>query len=135
VPAAFGVDVGDTSGCQTLAGAEPSLLCPIDGGIVEYVQVRDALAEYRLVAGPDDGVAADGEPACADGRGEERAWATPDAPTAVAGRYLCRVVDGRAELWWTVYDDDVLAHASRRDGDLAALFTWWRAQESTRGHP
>jgi hypothetical protein len=30
-------------------------------------------------------------------------------------------------MWWTVDDARVLAYATRSDGDLAALFSWWRA--------
>ena len=125
-PVTFAASVGDTTGCQSLAGSEPQLLCPIPDGVVEYTQVDDAQASYRLVAGADDGVGARGEAACAHGRADERAWARTGAPTVVAGRYLCRVTDDRAEIWWTVYDGHLVGHAFRRDDDLAALFAWWR---------
>ena len=69
-----------------------------------------------------------GEAACARGRDDERSWSRPDAPDRVAGRYRCQVAATRAEMWWTVDDAGVLAHATRTDGDLAALFSWWRAR-------
>jgi hypothetical protein len=136
-PAAFGVEVGDATGCQTLAGTEPQLLCPMPGGVVEYLQVADPGAAYRRVAGRDDEIAARGEAACASGHPEARAWARPEAPDTVAGRYLCRVFEDRAELWWTVDDAKLLGHASRRDADLASLFDWWRArsEHARADHP
>jgi hypothetical protein len=129
----FDAAVGDITGCQSLAGAEPQLLCPFPDGVVEYTQVADAATAYRRVAGADDAIAARGEAACATGRSEERAWARPDAPATEVGRYLCRVVGDRAEIWWTVDDAGLLGHAFRRDDDLAALFSWWRS--GTEGEP
>ncbi len=69
-----------------------------------------------------------GVPACAAGTDDERSWADPASPTTSAGRYLCRVVDGRAEMWWSADAAGVIGHASRVDDDLAALFSWWRAR-------
>jgi hypothetical protein len=132
-PAGFGVEVGDTTGCQTLAGSEPQLLCPMEGGVVEYLQVTDPAAAYRRVAGPEVAIAARGEAACASGRPEARAWARPEAPEVVAGRYVCRVFEDRAELWWTVDDANLLGHASRNDADLASLFGWWRTRSERTG--
>ena len=123
----FTATVGDTTGCQTLAAAAPQLLCPIPNGTVTYMQVTDLASRYRAAAGPDDRVAERGDAACARGHDDERAWSRPDTPAQVAGRYRCRVAPTRAEMWWTVDDAGVLAHATRADGDLAALFSWWRA--------
>jgi hypothetical protein len=101
---------------------------PIPAGRVEYSQPGNVTEAYRAVAGPDDGVAARGDAACARGVPEERAWSQPEAPAVEAGRYLCRRVGARAEMWWIETATGVLAHAVREDGDLAALFTWWRGQ-------
>jgi hypothetical protein len=124
----FTAAVGDTTACQTLAAAEPQLLCPIPNGTVTYMQVTDLASRYRAVAGADDGVAERGVAACARGQQDERAWSRPAAPVEIAGRYRCRITSTRAEMWWTVDDAHVLAHATRADGDLAALFSWWRAR-------
>ncbi len=100
---------------------------PIPGGRVEYSQPGNATEAYRAVAGPDDGVAARGDAACARGVPEERAWSKPRA----RGRSRSLFVSPRrqrAEMWWTETATGVLAHAVREDGDLAALFTWWRSQ-------
>ncbi|GIU88136.1 MAG: hypothetical protein KatS3mg009_2651 [Acidimicrobiia bacterium] len=103
------------------------LTCPIEHGTVELARPADPAREYRRALGPDDGTRATGPPACAAGRPEERAWSRPDAPAVTAGRYACRVVAGRAEIWWTEDATALLAHATRADGDLAALYEWWRA--------
>jgi hypothetical protein len=101
---------------------------PIPAGRVEYWQPGNVTEAYSAVAGPDDGIAARGDAACARGVPEERAWSQPNAPAVEAGRYLCRRVGARAEMWWIESATGVLAHAVREDGDLAALFTWWRGQ-------
>jgi hypothetical protein len=133
---AFAFDIGDTTGCQTRSGVTPQLLCPLPDGTVEYLQVEDPEAAYRRIAGPDDATPSRGEAACARGHADERAWARPQAPAEVAGRYLCRLFEGRAEIWWTVDDSGLLGHAFRRDSDLAGLFTWWRARgEGHAEHP
>src|SRR5262245_54709213 len=123
----FRVAVGDTTGCQALVAAEPQLSCPLPsgGGTVTYTQVDDAAARYRVVVG-DAHAIRDGDAACARGDADERAWSRPSAPTVVAGRYACRAAGSRAELWWTVDDVGLVGHATSANGDLAALFTWWR---------
>jgi hypothetical protein len=129
---AFTARVGDTPGCQTLAAAEPQLLCPLPGGVVTYTQVADPRAAYERVPHVLDGSTPSDARACAAGQSEERAWAWPQTPQQVAGRYLCRAGTTAAEMWWTVDDAGILGHAVRRDGDLPALFSWWRAR---REHP
>jgi hypothetical protein len=136
VRATFAAVVGDSAGCQTLSGVEPQLLCPIPDGVVTYTQVANPMKGYASVAGTGDAVAARGDAACATGRTDERAWARPGAPAIVAGRYFCRVDGARAEMWWTVDDAGLLGHAHRRDDDLVALFSWWRARsEEAPDHP
>ena len=68
-----------------------------------------------------------GPPACARGQPDERAWSRPETPDAISGRYRCRLEAGRAAIWWTD-EHGLLAHAVASDGDLAALFAWWRAR-------
>jgi len=123
----FRVGVGDTTGCQALVAAEPQLSCPLPSGAgaVTYTQVDDAAARYRVVVG-DVHAIRHGDAACARGDADERAWSRPSTPTLIAGRYACRAAGSRAELWWTVDDIGLVGHATRTDGDLAALFTWWR---------
>jgi hypothetical protein len=141
----FAADVGDRVGCQTLSASEPQLLCPLPGGVVTYTQVGDRSAARRRVdrvadtdadTGTDtdtdtDAGAIDGDP-CATGRSGSRAWARPQAPQTAAGAYACRVHADLAEIWWTVDDARLVGHAIRHDGDLAALFSWWRAHSE---HP
>jgi hypothetical protein len=128
---AFDRVVGDSSGCQTLAAIEPQLLCALPGGVVTYMQVTDVQGAYsrHVVDVPRDPAAAG---ACATGLPEEGAWSRPASPDLTAGRFACRVDATEAEMWWTVDDAGVLAHAVRRDGDLATLFAWWRAHDE---HP
>jgi len=134
--ATFAAVVGDTAGCQTLAAPEPQLLCPIPEGVVTFTQVANPMAGYSSVAGTGDAVAARGDAACAAGKPDERAWARPEAPAVVAGRYFCRVDGERAEMWWTVDDVGLLGHAHRHDDDLVALFSWWRGRsEVAPDHP
>ena len=135
--ATFAAVVGDTAGCQTLAGVEPQLLCPIPDGVVDVYPGGE----------PDEGVlggrrdrrrsrgaratrrARPGSPTSARGHARER-------PRSSAGRYFCRVEGARAEIWWTVDDVGLLGHAHRRDDDLVALFSWWRARsEEAPDHP
>jgi len=68
-----------------------------------------------------------GPPACARGAEDERAWSRPSTPAVSAGRYACRTERGRAEMWWTVDDRGLLAHAVAPYADLAALFAWWES--------
>jgi hypothetical protein len=66
-----------------------------------------------------------GPAACARGAPEERSWSRPGAPTIAVGRYRCVLEHGRAAMWWT--RGDRVSHAVAANGDLAALFAWWRA--------
>ena len=63
---------------------------------------------------------------CARGEVEERAWRL-DGETGVAGRYRCELDSGGAAITWTTDDALVLARAETSDGDLSALFEWWRS--------
>jgi hypothetical protein len=128
----FTADVGDTAGCQALVADEPQLLCPMSGGVVTYAQVADVHTGYDRVARAAAVTRRGDHDGCATGLPDERAWARPESPEVVAGRYVCRVDRAAAEIWWTVDDVDLLGHAVRRDGDLAALFSWWRAHDE---HP
>ncbi len=87
-------------------------------------------AAFRRIAGvpvpPRSGPAA-----CAADRPDERSWSLASAPLHAVGRYVCRLESARAAIWWT--HGDRLLHAvavDPRDGDLAKLFSWWRAHPS-----
>jgi hypothetical protein len=96
------------------------------GGVrVERTRPADVDAAYRDATGAVPAPRT-GSPACARGKEDERSWARPDTPAVVAGRYTCRIVDGRAVMWWT--EGNELVRATGADGDLAALFAWWQAQ-------
>ncbi len=82
-------------------------------------------AAYRRAAGAEV-AARTGAPACASGNPDERAWSVASAPVNAVGRYRCRFEKGHAAMWWT--NGGLLTHAVAPDGDLAALFTWWRAR-------
>jgi hypothetical protein len=86
----------------------------------------EAVARYRTESGATI-AARGGAPACARGQPDERAWARPETPHVTSGRYRCRIESGRAAMWWTD-EQGLLAHAVAADGNLAALFAWWRAQ-------
>jgi hypothetical protein len=86
----------------------------------------EAVARYRTESGATI-AARTGAPACARGQPDERAWSRPETPEVISGRYRCRRESGYAAIWWTD-EHGVLAHAVAADGDLAALFAWWRAQ-------
>jgi hypothetical protein len=137
----FAADVGDRAGCQTLNASEPQLLCPLPGGVVTYTQVADVRAAHtRVDRVADPGPISDGptgspsaaDDPCATGRSSSRAWARPQTPQTSAGEYACRTDENVAEIWWTVDDARVFAHAVRHDGDLAELFSWWRTRNE---HP
>ncbi|MGQ0825995.1 MAG: hypothetical protein ACT4OX_13375 [Actinomycetota bacterium] len=132
-PRSSTVPVAPRDGCAPLPGPEQRRRCPITGGVLDTRVPEDLARAYRDVAGADDGVAATGPASCAGGLPEERAWSRVAAPIRAAGRYLCRAEDGRAALWWTDERSGVLAHATRDDGDLAALFAWWLASGQDGG--
>jgi hypothetical protein len=62
---------------------------------------------------------------CASGKNDERAWSDAATPTTVAGRYRCTLPHGAARIEWTDDARRVLAVATRADGDLRSLYTWW----------
>jgi hypothetical protein len=50
-------------------------------------------------------------------------------PQVISGRYRCRLESGHAAIWW-IDEHGLLAHATASNGDLKALFAWWRARSS-----
>jgi hypothetical protein len=118
-----------TRDCRGLSPARRDLRCVVDGIDLEVRLFTSGTvaAAYRSAAGADV-AARSGTPACAQGVADERAWSAPASPDAAVGRYRCRFERGRAAMWWT--RGDRLVHAVARDGDLAALFSWWRAHPS-----
>ena len=44
---------------------------------------------------------------------------------AHTGHVMCFMRDGEAVVEWTYVDANIYAIATRRDGDLAALYAWW----------
>ncbi len=71
---------------------------------------------------------ADGAPACAQGRAEERSWSWPARPATVEGRYRCTIGAGHARLVWSSDRLAVVAEAERGDTDLRSLYAWWAAE-------
>jgi hypothetical protein len=122
--------VPDPDHCSDVPGAVAELRCWIDNVSVQYRLLGAAAAAsvYRSTAGAAAAAERSGPPACAHGTAEERAWSQPSAPTRTVGQYRCVLVSGRAEMWWTNQGGGVLGHAVALDGDLAALFAWWRAR-------
>jgi hypothetical protein len=88
----------------------------------------DALTRYRKDSGAAI-AARTGAPACARGQPDERAWSRPESPQVISGRYRCRLESGHAAIWW-IDEHGLLAHATASNGDLKALFAWWRARSS-----
>jgi hypothetical protein len=114
--------------CRDQDRSTATVHCVLAGIDVDYrrVTTRAVAATYRATIGMHRTPAGSiGAPACARGGQEERAWSRPDTPRRVAGRYACRVEQGRAAMWWTVDDRGLLAHAIASNGDLASLFAWW----------
>jgi hypothetical protein len=122
--------VPDADHCSDVPGAVAELRCWIDNVSVQYrlLGAVAAASMYRSKAGVAAPAEYSGPAACAHGAAEERAWSRPTAPTQTVGRYRCVLVSGRAEMWWTNQADGVLGHAVALDGDLGALFAWWRAR-------
>jgi hypothetical protein len=121
-----------TDRCAGLSTAHPHLLCVVDGAIMDVALYTPGTvgAAFRRIAGapvpPRSGPAA-----CAADRPDERAWSVASAPLQAVGRYVCRLEGARATIWWT--HGDRLLHAEAgdpHDGDLAKLFSWWRAHPS-----
>ncbi|MCU1468219.1 MAG: hypothetical protein JWM72_4147 [Actinomycetia bacterium] len=115
-----------TPACHGLSAARPALRCVIDGVELDLrLYAPGTAAEaYTRAAGAVARPGA-GSPVCARGGPDERSWSDASAPAVAIGRYRCRLEQGRAAMWWT--RGDRLAHALGPNGDLAALFTWWRA--------
>ncbi len=122
--------------CGGLSPARREVRCVIDGVDldVRVLGSGSVAGAYRRAAGVTStparsGTAArSGLPSCARGVPDERAWSTAASPDAAVGRYRCRFEGGRAAMWWT--RGDRLVHAVASDGDLAGLFSWWRAHPS-----
>ncbi len=115
--------------CRGLSPDRPEARCVIDAVDLHarLLAPGTVAAAYRRAAAAD-AAPKSGPPACARGVPDERTWSVAASPAAAAGRYRCRFERGRAAMWWT--RGDVLVHAVARDGDLAGLFTWWRAHPS-----
>jgi hypothetical protein len=115
--------------CADVVAPMPTVQCVIDGVDVDVRLLgADAGAAYaREVSVPLRDHA--GPAQCADGHSEERSWSRPTRPSDVTGRYQCRLEHGRAAMWWTD-EQGLLWHAVARDGDVAALFDWWRSHPS-----
>lgn len=118
-----------TTDCQGLSQSRPEVRCILAGVDLDVRRFAPATvaAAYVRAAGAE-AEPRSGPPACASGRADERSWSVSTAPDAAVGRYRCRLESGRAAMWWT--QDGRLFHATARDGDLAALFAWWRAHPS-----
>jgi hypothetical protein len=105
--------------------------CEVAGIDVDYrlVGADRVRSVYRAAIGASAGAPrpAHGPPACARGAEDERAWSRPGTPVRVAGRYACRVEQGKAAMWWTVADRGLVAHSTAPDGDLPSLFAWWES--------
>jgi hypothetical protein len=118
-----------TPDCRGLSPARREVACTVDGVELDIrlYSLATIDAAYRRAA-PADRTARSGSPACARGVPDERAWSLPKSPAAAAGRYRCRFEHERAAMWWT--HGDRLVHGVGPDGDLAGLFSWWRAHPS-----
>ncbi len=118
-----------TKDCHGLTTSRSAARCVVGGVDLEVHRYTPATvaAAYVRAAGPE-AQPRSGPPACASGSADERSWSISSAPEAAVGRYRCRVEAGHAAMWWT--QDGRLFHATARDGDLAALFAWWRAHPS-----
>lgn len=136
VPAAWRTACRPAPGLDEAAVAAISCTPADDGlGRVDVRAFEDATRmkdRYRALASRDVASPRFGAPRCAAGRQEERGWSRPEEPERAAGRYACRIDDGVANLWWTSDAAGVLVHAERTDNDLAALFGWWRSDDSPR---
>jgi hypothetical protein len=118
-----------TPDCRGLSVARRAVRCVIDGVQLEIrLSAPGSAAEAYTRAAGAVARPASGSPACARGVPDERSWSEVSSPTVAIGRYRCRLEQGRAAMWWT--RGDRLAHALGPNGDLAALFAWWRAHPS-----
>jgi hypothetical protein len=119
--------LGEPEGCDDASVSVPELKCEIEGVRVEarLVAPADVDSVYATATGASV-VAQDGQPACEHGKPDNRAWSRAAAPKVAVGRYLCRIEDGHAAMWWSE-EQGLVAHAVASDGDLARLFAWWRA--------
>lgn len=118
-----------TADCHGLAVARPEVRCVVAGvdlDVRRFAPATVAAADVRATGA--EAKPRTGPPACAAGHADERSWSISSAPDAAVGRYRCRFESGRAAMWWT--QDGRLFHATTHDGDLAALFAWWRAHPS-----
>jgi hypothetical protein len=58
---------------------------------------------------------------------------TPGADKWGFGNIICGIRDGRAEIRWTDTRSDSLGVVEGADGDVAALYEWWRANARPLG--
>ena len=114
--------------CADVAGPMPTVHCVVDGVDIDVRELDANLGAAYAREVRVAGEAHAGPARCAQGQPEERTWSRPDAPARIVGRYACVRAGERAAMWWTD-DQGLLWHAIAHDGDLAALFSWWR------GHP
>ena len=121
--------VPSTRDCTGLSDTRRAVRCIIDGVVLDVrrYSLATVTAAYRRAATADR-AARSGPAACARGVPDERAWSLPKSPERAVGRYRCRFEHGIAAMWWT--RGDRLVHAVAPDGDLAGLFSWWRAHPS-----
>jgi hypothetical protein len=115
--------------CRGLSTTHTAVRCTLDGIDLEVrLYAPGTAAEAYTIAAGAVARPASGAPACALGAPDERSWSGGSSPDVAIGRYRCRLEQGRAAMWWT--RGDRLAHALAPNGDLAALFAWWRAHPS-----
>jgi hypothetical protein len=117
------------SDCRGLTVTGREVRCVIDGVELDVrLYAPGTAAEAYSRAAGALARPASGAPACARGLPDERSWSQASSPSVAIGRYRCRLEQGRAAMWWT--RGERLAHALGPNGDLAALFAWWRAHPS-----
>lgn len=126
-PPMAGVAATPPARCHDPTLREPHVQCVLDGIEVDYRLIKAESVEpmYVDAIGSTTRRIGSGPPGCLDGDEDERSWSRPSQPRRVAGRFACRLEQGRAAMWWTVADRGLLAHAVGADADLASLFAWW----------
>jgi hypothetical protein len=118
--------------CRPLTGTRrperplTALTCAPAAGIRVDVQHVAAGSTARTVAQLASGdPPGPGGAACARDHDGPRTWSASAHPHTVLGHVACVQSGGEARLVWSVDRDSMVLAATRPDGDIASLFTWW----------
>ena len=119
-------DAGVYAGGRYTANVRAGVTCLTGGNRATYHQLGRRGAGFALDSAYEIFFNGVDRRSIAEGSCEERTRAYAEWTSgAHTGHVMCFMRDGEAVLEWTYLDPNIYAIATRRDGDLAALYAWW----------